>query len=196
MNHLKQNCEAIDATVFSSDMPFDPERVAELKEYMGRWGRELGFYEPVGYVVHYSGKMVGPSAGHAGIVSSVTSLDAALSLKGDEPKRTVRAVYLDAPGEVRQQGAEAVRLLGVMRDLANRVPEASINRSWVLALIDLAKHEAEAMTGSPFVQMLKEESDAYCQILALLGMEEEGDPVVEVERLIGIADKWFKGEKP
>ncbi len=151
---------------------------------------------PDGYVVHYSGKMVGPSAGHAGIVTSVTSLDTALSLKGDEPKRTVRAVYLDAPGEVRQQGAEAVRLLSVMRDLANRASAASIDRSYVMELIDLAMAEAEGMAAGPFVQVLKEEASAYGLILRALGMEEEGDPVAEVERLLGIADKWFKGEKP
>lgn len=52
--------------------------------------------EPDGYVVHYSGAMAGPSAGHAGIVSSVCDLETAFSLRGNHsPLRTVRAVYLD-----------------------------------------------------------------------------------------------------
>jgi len=43
---------------------------------------------------------------------------------------------------------------------------------------------------------VKADADAHCRILKALGMEEEGDAVAEVERLLGIADKWFKGVKP
>ena len=30
----------------------------------------------------------------------------------------------------------------------------------------------------------KQDAEAYCRILTLLGMEEEGDPIVEIQRLV------------
>lgn len=45
MNHLHNNCEGIDASVFSSDMLFDDERRAELKQYIGRWQRAIAAHE-------------------------------------------------------------------------------------------------------------------------------------------------------
>ena len=41
MDHLEQACESVDASVFSSDMMFDPERFAMFKEYLGRWNRAV-----------------------------------------------------------------------------------------------------------------------------------------------------------
>lgn len=45
MNHLHNACESVDASVFSSDMLFDDERRAELKEYIGRWTRAIKQHE-------------------------------------------------------------------------------------------------------------------------------------------------------
>ena len=45
MNHLEQNCEGIDASVFSGDMLFDDERRKMLTEYIGRWTRAIKAHE-------------------------------------------------------------------------------------------------------------------------------------------------------
>lgn len=45
MNHLERACEQIDASVFSSDMLFDDERRAMLKEYLQRWTRAVDEHE-------------------------------------------------------------------------------------------------------------------------------------------------------
>jgi hypothetical protein len=41
MSHLERACEELDATVFSSDMMYDPEQYAMFKEYLGRWNRAV-----------------------------------------------------------------------------------------------------------------------------------------------------------
>jgi hypothetical protein len=41
MSHLERVCEELDASVFSSDMMFNPERYAMFKEYLGRWNRAV-----------------------------------------------------------------------------------------------------------------------------------------------------------
>jgi hypothetical protein len=38
---LKENCESIDAAMFSGDSFFAPEARKELREYLERWEREL-----------------------------------------------------------------------------------------------------------------------------------------------------------
>lgn len=45
MNHMENACEAIDASVFSSDMLFDDERREILKEYIARWSRAIQSHE-------------------------------------------------------------------------------------------------------------------------------------------------------
>lgn len=45
MDHLHQNCEGIDAAVFSGDMLWDDKRRASLKEYIARWGRAITQHE-------------------------------------------------------------------------------------------------------------------------------------------------------
>ena len=45
MSHLEQNCESIDASVFSSDMLYDDERRNMLKEYIARWTRAIEAHE-------------------------------------------------------------------------------------------------------------------------------------------------------
>jgi hypothetical protein len=45
MKHLENNCEGIDASVFSSDMLFDDERRNMLKSYIGRWVRAIEQHE-------------------------------------------------------------------------------------------------------------------------------------------------------
>jgi hypothetical protein len=45
MNYLEKSCEELDATVFSSDMMFDPERYAVFKKYLGRWNRAVEDHE-------------------------------------------------------------------------------------------------------------------------------------------------------
>ena len=47
MNHLEQACEEVDASVFSSDMMFDPERYAMFKEYLVRWTRAVEEHDKV-----------------------------------------------------------------------------------------------------------------------------------------------------
>lgn len=34
-------CESIDASVFSGELLFDDESIAQLEEYMGRWQRAI-----------------------------------------------------------------------------------------------------------------------------------------------------------
>jgi len=41
MDYLKNVCESIDASVFSSDMLFDDERRKLLEYYVGRWTRAI-----------------------------------------------------------------------------------------------------------------------------------------------------------
>jgi hypothetical protein len=41
MSHLERACEELDASVFSSDMMYDPERYAMFKEYLSRWNRAV-----------------------------------------------------------------------------------------------------------------------------------------------------------
>ena len=45
MEHHDKACESIDASVFSSDMLFDAERRALLKDYLGRWTRAIREHE-------------------------------------------------------------------------------------------------------------------------------------------------------
>lgn len=45
MNHLENDCEGIDASVFSSDMLFNDEQRAMLKRYIGRWVRAIEQHE-------------------------------------------------------------------------------------------------------------------------------------------------------
>jgi hypothetical protein len=45
MNHLERACEGVDASVFSSDMMFDPERYAMFKYYLARWNRAVEEHE-------------------------------------------------------------------------------------------------------------------------------------------------------
>lgn len=45
MNHLERACEGVDASVFSSDMMFDPERYAMFKYYLARWNRAVEQHE-------------------------------------------------------------------------------------------------------------------------------------------------------
>lgn len=47
MNYLEQACEEVDASVFSSDMMFDPERYAMFKEYLVRWTRAVEEHDKV-----------------------------------------------------------------------------------------------------------------------------------------------------
>lgn len=83
-----------------------------------------------------------------------------------------------------QQGAEAVRLLTIARSfIAEKCGNPLVMES-VLNVIDLATEEAQGMAGGPFVQMVKEDAASLDRILSILGMEEEGDPVPEVEDAI------------
>lgn len=45
MTHLEDNCENIDASVFSSDMLFDDEQRQMLKNYISRWDRAIAKHE-------------------------------------------------------------------------------------------------------------------------------------------------------
>lgn len=45
MSYLEENCESIDASVFSSDMLFDDERRNMLKDYIARWTRAINEHE-------------------------------------------------------------------------------------------------------------------------------------------------------
>lgn len=83
-----------------------------------------------------------------------------------------------------QQGAEAVRLLTIARSFIEDKCGNPLVMESVLNIIDLATEEAQGMAGGPFVQMLKEDAASIDRILSILGMEEEGDPVPEVENAI------------
>jgi hypothetical protein len=39
------------------------------------------------------------------------------------------------------------------------------------------------------VEVTQEDANNYCRVLAALGMEEEGDPVAEIERLKGVISR-------
>ena len=45
--HLEQNCEGVDASVFSGDVLYDDEERAELKAYVERWARAIAEHEAV-----------------------------------------------------------------------------------------------------------------------------------------------------
>ena len=45
MNWIHENCEELDATVFSSDALTVPDQRKELKEYCMRWLREIESWE-------------------------------------------------------------------------------------------------------------------------------------------------------
>ena len=44
-DYLKEYLEGIDATMFSGDAFHDPQNRAALREYMGRWTREMASIE-------------------------------------------------------------------------------------------------------------------------------------------------------
>jgi len=52
------------------------------------------------------------------------------------------------------------------------------------------------MCEEKLVEVKAEDANNYCRILTLLEMEEEGDPVAMVERLVRIADGLFDALKP
>lgn len=45
MSHFEQTLEALDASVFSSDMMFDSERYALFKTYLDRWNRAVAEHD-------------------------------------------------------------------------------------------------------------------------------------------------------
>ncbi len=47
-----------------------------------------------------------------------------------------------------------------------------------------AQEQAPTMTPFDLIQVTREDGNNYCRILRVLGMEEEGDPVAEVRRLV------------
>ncbi len=49
---------------------------------------------------------------------------------------------------------------------------------------DAPAHPAEGVPAQDMVSVKKEDANAFCRILTALGMEEEGDPVAEVQRLL------------
>lgn len=44
-HHLKNDCEGVDASVFSGDVLWDDDSRNELKEYIGRWTRAIAKHE-------------------------------------------------------------------------------------------------------------------------------------------------------
>ena len=48
--------------------------------------------------------------------------------------------------------------------------------------------ECEKLKAEGMVLVTKEDAESYCRILTLLGMEEEGSPIEEVERLLSLRD--------
>lgn len=46
--YVAEACEQIDAAVFSGDFLEDPDRVAKLEEYMGRWKRAIEAHRAAG----------------------------------------------------------------------------------------------------------------------------------------------------
>ncbi len=65
--------------------------------------------------------------------------------------------------------------------------EAADTLRMLVASQDTAPPAAVPAPDSDTVQVCKEDANNYCRILAALDMEEEGDPVAEVERLIAQA---------
>lgn len=51
MSRLERDCEALDASVFSSDMMFDPEAYAMFKEYLGRWNRAVEEHDKAAHTI-------------------------------------------------------------------------------------------------------------------------------------------------
>lgn len=46
------------------------------------------------------------------------------------------------------------------------------------------------MTTNDMTSVTKHDANAYCEMLSTLGMEEEGDPVLEVRRLMELQDQY------
>lgn len=113
-------------------------------------------------------------------------------LIGGHTGQTAESFSLDAepcpdcavPAPVAQQGAEAVRLLQVLRGFIVNICEKPLDTTAVLNLIDLATQEAQGLAAGEFVQMLKHDANAFSEMLSLMGLDEEGDPVAELSELI------------
>lgn len=132
-----------------------------------------------------------PALSHHSRVDELTS-------KWDDDGATRGAAYIAMRDLARQleceQGAEAVRLIGLMRWHVEH-NAGRIDVALVRSLIDLAEEEAKSLAAGPFVQVTKEDATAYCGILRALGMEEEGDALAEVQSLLDLANKHFTGKK-
>ncbi len=47
LDELENDCEAIDATIFTGDLLEDANRLAMIKEYMARWAKAIAAHEAV-----------------------------------------------------------------------------------------------------------------------------------------------------
>jgi len=65
--------------------------------------------------------------------------------------------------------------------LVNPLPREAVART-----IPLYDHAAPCARCAELVPVEKEDANNYCRILSLLGMEEEGDPIHEIERLLAL----------
>ena len=86
--------------------------------------------------------------------------------------------------DMARQGADAARLLTLVRDFIEHRCDKPLQLEAVLNVIDLAKQEADGLAAGEFIMMVKEDANAHSEILSLLGMEEEGDAVKAVGELI------------
>ncbi len=90
-----------------------------------------------------------------------------------KPEALRLAEWLQAAAELRRLHAENADL---------RAELASIGAGGVSALMGAANAGSEPVA-TGMVAVCGEDANRYCEILRLLGMEEEGDPVAEVHRL-------------
>lgn len=62
-------------------------------------------------------------------------------------------------------------------------------QAWQAAVAGFSPPAASEAADRAMVSVCREDANNYCRILTLLGMEEEGDPVAEIERLVAAGDR-------
>ena len=65
---------------------------------------------------------------------------------------------------------------------------------WAVMLAAAPAHPAEGVPAQDMVSVKKEDANAFCRILTALGIEEEGDPVAEVQRLLAATQPAAQGQ--
>lgn len=102
---------------------------------------------------------------------------------------TVRAIGAKPaqPTEAARVGATVHITAELARDLVSYGESLKAPEPWMVDELHAALAHPRP-TGDGMVSVVAEDANNYCRILTALGMEEEGDPVTEVERLVALSE--------